>query len=112
MKKYVVVIPVRKEAYVKEFSGRDSLTALIADKVGSKTREIEMIPEFGEEYKIIASELKSGAENEVATYISALPETENIYGPALILATTPDGDAGCAFEIAVSIRDFVRNLRM
>lgn len=112
MKKYVVVIPVRKEAYVKEFSGRDSLTALIADKVGNKTREIEMIPEFGEEYKLIASDLKSGAENEIATFVSMLPESEDIHGPAIILYAPEGGDAGCSLEVAENIRDYINNLRL
>ena len=112
MKKYAIIIPVHKAAYIKEFNGRDDLYLLIFDKVGSRVRAIDTVPDFGEDYKIIASELNNGAENEIATFISMLPESEDIHGPAIILYVPEGGDAGCSLEVAENIRDYINNLRL
>ncbi len=112
--KYLVVIPVSKEAYLKQFTSTDRAVQLITEKAGTQTPD-NHITEFFDAPMFIFSrhEGKSNkAVNERATYIAdKLSDEENIYGPAVLIGKTDDCVDGFTLEEAEKIRNEINELR-
>ncbi len=112
--KYLVVVPVNKEAYLKKFANTDRAVQLITEKVGTQVPD-NCVTEYFDAPMFIFSrhEGKSNKTvNERATYIAELPsEDMNIYGPAVLIGNTDGCIDGFTLEKAEKICEEINELR-
>lgn len=112
--KYLVVIPVSKEAYLKQFTSTDRAVQLISEKAGTQVPDNRVTEYFASPMFIFSRhEGKSNKTvNERATYIADMPsDEENIYGPAVLIGKADDTIYGLTLEEAEKIRDEINELR-
>lgn len=111
MKKYAIILPRNKEAYIKGFCGREKLAFLISDKVGNRVRRTEAIPEFFGNAFVFSSELASDGLNERATLIANVGIDEDIFGNALLLAEVDGEPAGFDLSGAEWMKSIIDGIR-
>lgn len=112
--KYLVIIPVSKEAYLKQFTSTDRAVQLITEKAGTQTPDNHITNFFDTPMFIFSRhEGKSNKTvNERATYIAVMPsDEENIYGPAVLIGNADGCIDGFTLEKAEKIRDEINELR-
>ncbi len=110
-KKYLVVIPVHKEAYCKSFSSSEKAYELIAEKVGRTVNRISCNSEFSDDAIMFISNTHGAEVNDRATYISNLPDDEDVRGTAVLMHSVDEYPCGYSLEVAEKIRDFINGLR-
>lgn len=112
--KYLVVIPISKDAYLKKFANKDRAVQLITEKVGTPVPD-NCVTEYFETPTFIFSrhEGKSNKSvNERATYIAEMPsEDKNIFGPAVVIGKADGCIDGFTLEKAEKICEEINELR-
>ena len=112
-KRYLVVIPVHKEPYLKSFLDMSKAENIMQEKLGP------MITETGvdcfEKPMVMRSaharKKNSLQVNDRATYFANLPSTEDdIYGTAIIIGQSDGGIIGLTEKAAQEVIDAINNL--
>ena len=114
-KRYLVVVPVNKEAYLKSLNSPEKAASIIRDKIGSFMTEND-VDFFEKTMTMFSAEVKNKtklAVNERATYYASLPSAEDdIYGTAIIIGKSDNGIMGLTLEDAQEVADVVNELRV
>ncbi len=113
--RYLVVIPVNKEAYLKGFNSMEKAAAIIQEKVGMmrKMNTVDCFDRPLAMFSTCARKKSSLQVNERATYYATLPSAEDdIYGTAVIIGKVDETFTGLLEKEALKIRDEINNLRV
>lgn len=114
-KRYLVVVPVNKEAYMKSLNSPEKAAAIIRDKIGSFIKE-DRVDSFDTQMTMFSSGAKSKKQlgvNDRATYYASLPSAEDdIYGTAIIIGKGDNGIVGLTEENAREVMNSVNGLRI
>ena len=112
-KRYLVVVPVNKEAYCKSFTSKNEAIVLIKDKIGHSRKE-DSVEFFDRAMTMFSAKNGKGkAVNERATYYAILPSAEDdIYGTAIIIGKKDDDICGLTEESAISVKNEINELRV
>ncbi len=114
-KRYLVVIPVNKEAYLKSLNSPEKAASIIRDKLGSFITEND-VDLFDKPMTMFSAEVKNKAKlavNDRATYYASLPSAEDdVCGTAIIIGKGDNGIAGLTLEAAQEVADAVNELRV
>lgn len=112
--KYLVVVPVNKEAYLKKFANKDRAVQLITEKVGTPVPD-NCVTEYFDAPTFIFSRHEGRSNktvNERATYIAEMPsEDKNIFGPAVVIGKEDDCIDGLTLKRAEKICNEINELR-
>lgn len=113
-KRYLVVVPVNKEAYCKDFNSLDRAVQLITEKVGTSMPERHTVSNFEREMFMFSlrAKKKNLAVNERATYLAELPSAEDdIFGTAVIIGKQDECIVGLTEETANAVCEEINELR-
>lgn len=114
-KRYLVVVPVNKEAYMKSLNSPEKAAAIIREKIGSFIKE-DRVDSFDTPMTMFSSGSKKRAQlgvNERATYYAELPSAEDdIFGVAVIIGKSDGGIVGLTEEKAKEVMNSVNGLRV
>jgi hypothetical protein len=114
-KRYLVIIPVNKEAYMKSLNSPEKAASIIRDKLGSLIKE-DAVEGFDTQMTMFSACGRKKAElgvNDRATYYAALPSAEDdIFGTAVIIGKNENGIVGLTEEKAVEVKNAVNGLRV
>lgn len=114
-KRYLVVIPVHKEAYLKSLNSPEKAAAIMQEKLGNlhKACPVDSFDKPMVMYSPCARKKAALGVNDRATYFASLPSAEDdIYGTAIILGQGENGYMGLTEEVAIMVRDEVNGLRV
>lgn len=113
--RYLVIVPVNKEAYLKGFNSMDKAAAIIHEKIGSIIKEtpVDCFERPMTMFSVYARKKSSLQVNERATYYATLPSVEDdIFGVAIIIGNADGTIAGLTEKEALKVRDEINNLRV
>jgi len=113
--RYLVVVPVNKEVYLKGFNSMEKAAAIIREKIGPMIKEdrVDCFDRQMTMFSVHARKKSSLQVNERATYCAALPSAEDdIYGMAVIIGKSDDTIVGLTEKEALKIKDEINNLRV
>ena len=114
-KRYLVIIPVNKEAYTKSLNSPEKAASIIRDKLGSMIKE-DSVDFFDTPMMMFSAHARKKAElgvNDRATYYAALPSAEDdIFGTAIIIGKNDNGIIGLTEETALEVMNSVNGLRV
>lgn len=114
-KRYLVVIPVHKEAYLKSLNSPEKAAALIQEKLGRmhSSCPVDYFDKPMVMYSPCGQKKTTLGVNDRATFFAVLPSAEDdIYGTAIILGQSENGYMGLTEELAIKVRDEVNGLRV
>lgn len=112
-KRYLVIIPVHKEPYLKSFNDMNKANNIMQEKLGHMITETAVV---GFDRPMVmrsahARKKNSLQVNERATYFASLPSAEDdIYGTAIIIGKTEDGIIGLTEKAALQVLKEIDNL--
>lgn len=113
--RYLVVVPVNKEAYLKGFNSMEKATAIIHEKIGSMIKEnsVDCFDRQMTMFSVHARKKSSLQVNERATYYATLPSAEDdIFGMAVIIGKADDTIVGLTEKDALKVMNDINNLRV
>lgn len=112
--RYLIVVPVNKEAYLKGFNSMEKAAAIIREKIGQMIKEtpVDCFDRQMTMFSVHARKKSSLRVNERATYYATLPsEEDDIFGIAVIIGKADDTVVGLTEKEALKVRDEINNLR-
>lgn len=113
--RYLVIVPVNKEAYLKGFNSMDKAAAIIHEKISSMIKEtpVDCFERPMTMFSVYARTKSSLQVNERATYYATLPSVEDdIYGMAVIIGKADDTVVGLTEKEALRVKDEINSLRV
>lgn len=114
-KRYLVVIPVHKEAYLKSLNSPEKAASIMQEKLGRMhgSCPVDSFDKPMVMYSPCGQKKTALGVNDRATYFASLPSAEDdIYGTAIILGQGENGYMGLTEEVAIMVRDEVNGLRI
>jgi hypothetical protein len=112
-KRYLVIIPVHKEPYMKSFNDMNKANNIMQEKLGLMIAESDVI---GFERPMVirsahARKKSSLQVNDRATFFAKLPSAEDdIFGTAIIIGKTDGEIIGLTEKAAREVIDAINNL--
>ena len=114
-KRFLIIVPVNKEAYLKAFESKTKADAIIQEKVGLVIRKTD-VDAFERPMMMFSARGRKKSQlqvNDRATYYAKLPSAEDdIFGPAIIMGDIDGTPAGLTEKDALAVRDEINNLRI
>lgn len=112
-KRYLVVIPVHKEPYMKSFNDMNKANNIIQEKLGHMITEapVDCFDRPMVMRSAHAQKKTSLQVNDRATYFANLPSSEDdIYGPAIIIGQSDGGIIGLTEKTALEVLKAIDDL--
>ena len=113
--RYLVIVPVNKEAYLKGFNSMDKAAAIIHEKIGSMIKEdpVDCFDRHMTMFSVHARKKSSLQVNERATYYATLPsEEDDIFGIAVIIGKADNTIVGLTEKEALKVMNGINSLRV